>query len=104
MFRILSGIDLLKLQNVGLMRGGREVRFTMHVGQDVNSVMEDLENGTSAKTNVFAVGHASGEKTTAGCSTKGKLWRMDDSAIDEWIRWCCRLPAIQCQLKLEVCG
>lgn len=87
-FRILSGIDLLKLQNVGLIRGGREVRFTMHVGQDVNSVMEDLENGTSAKTNVFAVGHANGERTTAGCSTKGKLWRMDDSAIDEWIRWC----------------
>ncbi|MCW0452239.1 DEAD/DEAH box helicase [Xanthomonas sacchari] len=92
-FRILSGIDLLKLQNVGLMRGGREVRFTMHVGQDVNSVMEDLENGTSAKTNVFAVGHANGEKTTAGCSTKGKLWRMDDSAIDEWIKWCDQVSA-----------
>lgn len=87
-FRILSGIDLLKLQNVGLIRGGREVRFTMHVGQDVNSVMEDLENGTSAKSNIFAVGHANGEKTTAGCSAKGKLWRMDDSAVDEWIKWC----------------
>ena len=87
-FRILSGIDLIKLQNVGLIRGGREVRFTMHVGSDVNSVMNDLENGTSAKSNIFAVGHSDGERTSAGCSAKGKLWKMDSSAIDEWIKWC----------------
>lgn len=87
-FRILSGIDLLKLQNVGLIRGGREVRFTMHVGQDVNTVMADLENGTSAKSNVFAVGHSEGERTSAGCSAKGKLWKMDSAAVDEWVKWC----------------
>jgi len=87
-FRILSGIDLIKLQNVGLIRGGREVRFTMHVGSDVNSVMNDLENGTSVKSNIFAVGHTNGERTSAGCSAKGKLWKMDSSAIDEWIKWC----------------
>lgn len=87
-FRILSGIDLLKLQNVGLIRGGREVRFTMHVGQDVNNVMADLENGTSAKSNIFAVGHSKGERTSAGCSAKGKLWKMDSTAVDEWVSWC----------------
>ncbi|PHP86101.1 restriction endonuclease subunit R [Burkholderia sp. AU18528] len=87
-FRILSGIDLLKLQNVGLIRGGREVRFTMHVGHDVNTVMADLENGMSAKSNIFAVGHSEGERTSAGCSAKGKLWKMDSTAVDEWISWC----------------
>jgi superfamily II DNA or RNA helicase len=92
-FRILSGIDLLKLQNVGLIRGGREVRFTMHVGHDVNAVMPDLESGTSTKSNVFAIGHSLGGKTSAGCSAKGKMWKMDSSAINEWISWCDEVAA-----------
>lgn len=87
-FRILNDIELLKIQNVGLIRGGREVRFTMHVGHDVNTVMTELESGTAAKSNIFAVGHSNGERTSAGCSTKGKLWKMDSSAIEEWVRWC----------------
>jgi hypothetical protein len=90
-FRILSGIDLLKLQNVGLIKGGRELRFTMHVGQDVNTVMADLENGTSAKSNIFAVGYSEGTRTSAGCSAKGKLWKMDSTAVDEWVSWCDRV-------------
>lgn len=87
-FRIMHGINRLKLQNVGLSRSGRDVRFTMHVGQDVNRVMDDLESGRSIKSNIFGVGHADGESTTAGCSAKGKLWKMDSGAIDEWVRWC----------------
>lgn len=87
-FRIMFGINRLKLQNVGLSRSGRDVRFTMHVGQDVNRVMDDLESGRSIKSNIFGVGYSGGESTTAGCSAKGKLWKMDSGAIDEWVRWC----------------
>ncbi|MEA9899001.1 helicase-related protein [Xanthomonas campestris pv. raphani] len=87
-FRIMYGINRLKLQNVGLSRSGRDVRFTMHVGQDVNRVMDDLESGRSIKSNIFGVGHADGESTTAGCSAKGKLWKMDSGAVDDWVRWC----------------
>lgn len=87
-FRIMHGINRLKLQNVGLSRSGRDVRFTMHVGQDVNRVMDDLESGRSIKSNIFGVGHADGQNTTAGCSAKGKLWKMDSGAIDGWVRWC----------------
>ena len=87
-FRIMHGINRLKLQNVGLSRSGRDVRFTMHVGQDVNRAMDDLESGRSIKSNIFGVGYADGESTTAGCSAKGKLWKMDSGAIDDWIRWC----------------
>lgn len=87
-FRIMYGINRLKLQNVGLSRSGRDVRFTMHVGQDVNRVMDEIESGRSIKSNIFGVGHADGERTTAGCSAKGKLWKMDSGAIDEWVRWC----------------
>lgn len=87
-FRVMHGINRLKLQNVGLSRSGRDVRFTMHVGQDVNRVMDDLENGRSIKSNIFGVGHAGGESTTAGCSAKGKLWKMDTGAVNEWVAWC----------------
>jgi superfamily II DNA or RNA helicase len=87
-FRIMDGINLLKLQNVGLTRGTRDVRFTMHVGRDVNTVMGDLENGQSIKSNVFGTGHAGGTTTTAGCSSKGKLWQMDSGSIDQWTQWC----------------
>lgn len=87
-FRVMHGINRLKLQNVGLSRSGRDVRFTMHVGQDVNRVMDDLENGRSIKSNIFGVGHEAGKSTTAGCSAKGKLWKMDTGAVNEWVGWC----------------
>jgi len=50
--------------------------------------MDDLESGRSIKSNIFGVGHAAGESTTAGCSAKGKLWKMDTGAVNEWVAWC----------------
>ncbi|WP_176026253.1 DEAD/DEAH box helicase [Robbsia andropogonis] len=87
-FRILHDINLLKFQNVGLTRGTRDVRFTMHVGRDINAVMDDLENGTAIKSNIFGIGFEKGNKKTAGCSYKGKLWEMNSESIDYWVRWC----------------
>ncbi|RQT42392.1 restriction endonuclease subunit R [Burkholderia cepacia] len=87
-FRILHNISLLKFQNVGLTRGTRDIRFTMHVGRDINSVMDDLENGTAIKSNIFGIGFEEGSKTTAGCSYKGKLWEMNSETIDYWVKWC----------------
>ncbi|HDR9122701.1 TPA: DEAD/DEAH box helicase family protein [Burkholderia vietnamiensis] len=87
-FRILHNINLLKFQNVGLTRGTRDIRFTMHVGRDINSVMDDLENGTAIKSNIFGIGFEEGSKTTAGCSYKGKLWEMNSETIDYWVKWC----------------
>ncbi|CAB3776415.1 hypothetical protein LMG28614_00210 [Paraburkholderia ultramafica] len=87
-FRILHDINLLKFQNVGLTRGTRDVCFTMHVGRDINAVMDDLENGTAIKSNIFGIGFERGTKTTAGCSYKGKLWEMNSESIDYWVKWC----------------
>lgn len=50
--------------------------------------MDDLENGRAIKSNVFGTGHAHGDTTTAGCSSKGKLWKMDSGTVDQWMRWC----------------
>lgn len=87
-FRVLHNMELLKFQNVGLTRGIRDLRFTMHVGRDVTSVLGELEDGTAIKSNIFGIGFDSGEKSTAGCSAKGKMWKMDTDSIDEWVKWC----------------
>ncbi|MHC8362655.1 DEAD/DEAH box helicase [Pseudomonas sp. LS2P72] len=87
-FRTLHNISFMKLQNVGLSRTQKDVSFTMHVGRDINSIMGDLENGTAIKSNIFASGFEDGEKTTAGCSHKGKIWEMNSESIDYWVRWC----------------
>jgi superfamily II DNA or RNA helicase len=87
-FRVLHNMELLKFQNVGLTRGTRDLRFTMHVGRDVTAVLGDLEDGTAIKSNIFGIGFEDGEKSTAGCSAKGKIWKMDTNSIDEWVRWC----------------
>lgn len=87
-FRVLHDVNFIKLQNVGLSRAHQDVRFTMHVGRDINAVMNALENGTAVKSNIFATGFESGMKTSAGCSHKGKLWEMNTDSIDYWVRWC----------------
>lgn len=87
-FRTLHNIAFLKLQNVGLSRAQKDVRFTMHVGRDINAIMSELENGTAVKSNIFATGFEDGDKTTAGCSHKGKIWEMNSESIDYWVRWC----------------
>ncbi|UWF51824.1 DEAD/DEAH box helicase family protein [Pseudomonas sp. N3-W] len=87
-FRTLHNITFLKLQNVGLSRAQKDVRFTMHVGRDINAIMSELENGTAVKSNIFATGFEDGDKTTAGCSHKGKIWEMNSESIDYWVRWC----------------
>jgi hypothetical protein len=87
-FRTLHNIDFLRLQNVGLSRSNKDLRFTMHVGRDISAIINDLETGTAIKSNVFAAGYENGDKTTAGCSYKGKFWEMNSESIDYWIQWC----------------
>ncbi|MDH2422048.1 DEAD/DEAH box helicase [Cobetia amphilecti] len=87
-FRSLSEIELIKFQNVGLSRIRRDLRFTMHVGRDVNGVITEMENGTAKRSNIFTSGFESGEKVTLGCSAKGKVWEMNSSSINGWISWC----------------
>lgn len=90
-FRTLHNIKLIKLQNVGLSRPRKDLRFTMHVGRDINSVLSEIENGTARKSNIFATGFELGRKATAGCSHKGKMWEMNSSSISYWVNWCDRI-------------
>lgn len=88
LFRSLYNIDRLKIQNVGLNRARRNLRFTMHVGTDIKEVISEIEKGTSIKSNIFSTGFEEGKPTSIGCSHKGKLWEMNADGIDYWIDWC----------------
>lgn len=90
-FRTLHDIKLMKLQNVGLSRARKDLRFTMHVGRDINQVISDIEKGNATKSNIFATGFEDGERTTVGCSHKGKIWEMNSSPINYWVEWCKRM-------------
>lgn len=87
-FRTLYDIKLLKLQNVGLSRARKDLRFTMHVGRDINAVINEIQNGTARKSNIFATGFENGKSTTIGCSHKGKIWEMNSQSVIYWIEWC----------------
>lgn len=89
-FRTLHDIKLMKLQNVGLSRTRKDLRFTMHVGRDINAVISEIQNGTAKKSNIFATGFENGQRTTVGCSHKGKIWEMNSESIIYWIEWCKR--------------
>lgn len=90
-FRTLHDIKLMKLQNVGLSRARKDLRFTMHVGRDINQVISDIETGNATKSNIFATGFENGKRTTVGCSHKGKIWEMNSSPINYWVEWCKRM-------------
>jgi superfamily II DNA or RNA helicase len=90
-FRTLHDIKLMKLQNVGLSRARKDLRFTMHVGRDINQVISDIEKGSATKSNIFAAGFEGGRRTTVGCSHKGKIWEMNSSPINYWVEWCRRM-------------
>lgn len=90
-FRTLHGIKLMKLQNVGLSRARKDLRFTMHVGRDINQVISDIEKGNATKSNIFATGFEGGKRTTVGSSYKGKIWEMNSASINYWVEWCKRM-------------
>ena len=87
-FRALAGLKRLKLQNVGLNKNKRGLRYSMHTGTEVNDQIPDIEANRATKSNIFGKGYENGELVSIGCSHKGKVWAMDSDSLDKWITWC----------------
>jgi superfamily II DNA or RNA helicase len=91
-FRCLSGINRLLLQNVGLLdQIGRNVRYTMRAGRDVEAYLTSAQKWNSSKGNMFGVGYEGGEKTSMGCSYKGRIWSRMVCDLDTLNKWCVRV-------------
>ena len=87
-FRCFSGINRLKLQNVGLIEMiGRYIRYTMRAGSDVEPGLTEAQKRTVIKSNIFGNGFEDGSKTTIGCSYKGRIWSYRTANIEELIQW-----------------
>lgn len=87
-FRSLARIKRLKLQNVGLNKNKKGLRYSMHTGTEINEQIPDIEAKRATKSNIFGKGYENGELVSIGCSYKGKIWSMDSDSLDKWIKWC----------------
>lgn len=87
-FRSLAGLKRLKLQNVGLNKTKKGLRFSMHTGPEINEHIPEIEARRATKSNIFGKGYENGQLVSIGCSYKGKVWSMDSDSIDKWVAWC----------------
>lgn len=87
-FRALANLKRLKLQNVGLNKNKKGLRYSMHTGTEINDQIPDIEANRATKSNIFGKGYENGQLVSVGCSHKGKIWAMDSNSLDQWIVWC----------------
>jgi Type III restriction enzyme, res subunit/Helicase conserved C-terminal domain len=88
-FRCLSGINRLKLQNVGLLEQlGRLIRYTMRAGSDIEAGLPEAQKQKAMKANLFGQGFENGHRSTIGCSYKGRIWSYKTTDLLHWKTWC----------------
>lgn len=88
-FRCLSGVNRLMLQNVGLIEVlGKFIRYTMRSGSDVEAGLTEAQKRAAQKANIFGSGYENGAKSSIGCSYKGRIWTRRIGTIDALATWC----------------
>ena len=89
-FKTFHNIKRTKLRNVGLkVYLGKDIRFRMHAGRDVENGLSRIEKMNSEKSFVVGDGFENGEKTSIGASYKGRIWSLSGNGnILEFKRWC----------------
>lgn len=93
-FRCLSGVNRLKLNNVGLREQfGRLIKYIMRAGADVGAGITDAQKRNVKKSLIIGTGYEQGEKTSIGCSYKGRIWSHRRANINSLIHWCGKVGA-----------
>ena len=89
-FKTFHNIKRTKLRNVGLkVYMGKDVRFRMHAGRDVEHALSNAELQNSEKAFVVGDGFEYGEKTSIGASYKGRIWSLNGAGdILTFKKWC----------------
>lgn len=88
-FKAFHGIERVRLQNVGLKEFlGRNMTFSMRTGYDIEKALELADKQSAEKAFVFGSGYEKGEKTSIGCSYKGRIWSRRTGDVQELIEWC----------------
>lgn len=89
-FRTFHNLKRTKLRNVGLkVYLGKDVRFRMHSGRDVEKALSSAELQNSEKAFVVGDGFDNGEKSSIGASYKGRIWSLNGAGdILTFKKWC----------------
>ncbi len=88
-FRAFHEIKRIRLQNVGLKEFlGRNIRFRMSVGADVEEALSIEEMNKGQKSFVYGSGYENGEKISLGCSFKGRIWTRLVGDLKALTVWC----------------
>jgi superfamily II DNA or RNA helicase len=89
MFRVFSGVNRLRLHNLGLREPmGRARSYIMRVGSDIGTTLKQADIKSATKSNIFGAGFVSGQRYNIGCSANGRIWSMRSNNIPVWIKWC----------------
>lgn len=88
-FKAFYNIKRIRLQNVGLKEFlGRNIRFRMSVGADVEEALSIEEKKRGQKAFVVGTGYENGNKINLGCSYKGRIWTHLVGDVKKLIEWC----------------
>jgi hypothetical protein len=92
-FRAMSGIRRLVLNNLGLSHAfGKNIRYTMFMGADIAEGLSESSKQNRRMSNVFGLGFEEDERTTVGCSFKGRLWSHKIAYdLSEFTDWCAHI-------------
>lgn len=93
-FRAFHGLNRITLNNVGLKEYlGKNIRFRMSAGADVEEALTMAEQRRGEKAFVFGSAYENGNKVSLGCSYKGRVWSHMRGDLRYFLNWCNNLGA-----------
>lgn len=88
-FKCLSGIKRLMLNNVGLKKQlSGPIRYRQYLGPDVALGIKESTAGGAYTAMLYGVGYENAQKVAVGCSLKGKIWSKNAGSVLGWKNWC----------------
>lgn len=90
LFRCFGGMTRITFKNIGLSEHlGRMVSYTGRMGSDVEPVLTEIQKQRASKSVLMGTGFENGERTSIGCSAKGRVWSHARSFhLNKLIEWC----------------
>jgi superfamily II DNA or RNA helicase len=90
LFRCFGNITRITFKNIGLSEHlGRMVSYTGRMGADVEPVLTEIQKQRASKSVLMGTGFENGQKTSIGCSAKGRIWAHARSFhLNKLIEWC----------------
>jgi hypothetical protein len=88
LFRVFSSVKRFAVVNFGGRKGRPgNVSFKSYYGKDVQEGVTLTEQGQLSKNNIFGNGYRNGDRTSIGCSIKGKVWSYMRGNLLEFKEW-----------------